>query len=345
MPPPDTGPPSAYDLRQEMEEFGREPLRRPSTDHKFIYPSVDSVIDIQPDPDTPGRFNIELTEPPVPMVEYVHTIQIDGEKLPDDWYDGKPKVCHGSGQATRAIRTGEDQDQDHGQGYEHVYLSRCLFCNVPFSPSEPMPEHTFIPVRPNQEYTFRTGAVLEGIEPPKCDGDHPIPRCEDPQCWHRDPRAGGVRAPHIVVLCGSMRFFQEMRKMQLDEGLRGNIVLMPCGFSELARAAAAGTTECTPEQKLALDELHKRKIDLADEVIVLNVDGYVGLSTHSEIIYAEENGKPIRWLEPPQDLCGCCHYPLRDQPRVQVEIEETGDVETWHQVCAAAHAQPQSEER
>lgn len=54
----------------------------------------------------------------------------------------------------------------------------------------------------------------------------------------------------------------------------------------------------TLEQKEALDELHKRKIDLADEIMVLNVEGYIGDSTRSEIEYARSNGKPIRWLEP-----------------------------------------------
>ncbi len=51
--------------------------------------------------------------------------------------------------------------------------------------------------------------------------------------------------------------------------------------------------------KKMLDELHLRKIDLADEVLVLNVGGYIGKSTHTEIIYAEDHGKVIRYLEPP----------------------------------------------
>jgi len=53
---------------------------------------------------------------------------------------------------------------------------------------------------------------------------------------------------------------------------------------------------CTPEQKIALDELHKRKIDLADEVLVLNVNGYIGSSTRSEIEYAKQHNKPVRYL-------------------------------------------------
>jgi nucleoside 2-deoxyribosyltransferase len=51
-------------------------------------------------------------------------------------------------------------------------------------------------------------------------------------------------------------------------------------------------------QKAALDELHLRKIELADEVLVLNVNGYVGESTRREISYAEQLGKPVHWLEP-----------------------------------------------
>src|SRR5262249_10186773 len=49
--------------------------------------------------------------------------------------------------------------------------------------------------------------------------------------------------------------------------------------------------------KQRLDELHKRKIDLADEVLVLNVGNYIGESTRSEIEYAQAHGKPIRYLE------------------------------------------------
>jgi hypothetical protein len=54
----------------------------------------------------------------------------------------------------------------------------------------------------------------------------------------------------------------------------------------------------TPEDKERLDDLHKRKIDLADEVFVLNKDGYIGSSTRSEIDYATKFKKPIRYLEP-----------------------------------------------
>lgn len=55
---------------------------------------------------------------------------------------------------------------------------------------------------------------------------------------------------------------------------------------------------CIADQKTALDEWHKRKIDLADEVFVLNVSEYIGSSTRLEIDYALTNEKPVHYLEP-----------------------------------------------
>jgi len=52
-----------------------------------------------------------------------------------------------------------------------------------------------------------------------------------------------------------------------------------------------------PRIKVMLNELYKRKIDHADEILVLNVGGYVGFSTASEVAYAREHGKRVRWLE------------------------------------------------
>jgi len=79
--------------------------------------------------------------------------------------------------------------------------------------------------------------------------------------------------------------------------MAGNIVLS-VGFYPHAQDEAHGE-QCgvTPEQKIALDELHKRKIDLADEVLVLNVGGYIGDSTRGEIEHAKATGKPVRYLE------------------------------------------------
>jgi hypothetical protein len=98
--------------------------------------------------------------------------------------------------------------------------------------------------------------------------------------------------PIIVCLCGSTRFGKTFKGANLRETLAGKIVLsIGCDFKS---DDALGLTE---EDKKRLDELHKRKIDLADEVLILNVNGYIGDSTRSELEYAYKTGKRIRFLE------------------------------------------------
>ncbi len=53
-----------------------------------------------------------------------------------------------------------------------------------------------------------------------------------------------------------------------------------------------------PGTKEMLDDIHKQKIDMADEIFVIIVGGYIGESTMSEIAYAEKNGKKVNYLEP-----------------------------------------------
>ena len=102
--------------------------------------------------------------------------------------------------------------------------------------------------------------------------------------------------PKIVCLCGSTRFYQQFQQANYEETMAGKIVLS-VGFYP-KRGDHNELVGCTSEQKTALDELHKRKIDLADEVLVLNVGGYIGESTRSEVEYAEKLRMPIRYLEP-----------------------------------------------
>lgn len=107
-----------------------------------------------------------------------------------------------------------------------------------------------------------------------------------------------MEQPVIVCLCGSTRFSEAFRNANLYETLAGNIVLsIGCDmrsdtdiFGDLSESDLA-------EVKMRLDELHKRKIDLADEVLILNVGGYIGSSTRSELQYALEHGKRVRFLE------------------------------------------------
>ena len=97
----------------------------------------------------------------------------------------------------------------------------------------------------------------------------------------------------IITLCGSTRFKDEFIKAQKDLTLQGNIVISVGLFGH------SGDVEAWDGQtKTMLDDMHKRKIDLADEIFVINVGGYIGKSTASEIQYAYEHGKNIHYLEP-----------------------------------------------
>jgi hypothetical protein len=107
--------------------------------------------------------------------------------------------------------------------------------------------------------------------------------------------------PKIICLCGSTRFKDAFDEANYQLTMAGNIVLS-VGFMMHATGNKHGEdVGATPQQKIELDELHKRKIDLADEVLILNVGNYVGDSTRSELAYARKLGKVIRWLVPPTE--------------------------------------------
>ena len=105
--------------------------------------------------------------------------------------------------------------------------------------------------------------------------------------------------PRVVCLCGSTKFYAAFQEANYRETMAGHIVLS-VGFYPHAKLEGGGHGEGVGHdsvEKTALDELHKRKIDLADEVFVLNVQGYIGESTRSEINYALAHDKPVRYLE------------------------------------------------
>lgn len=109
-------------------------------------------------------------------------------------------------------------------------------------------------------------------------------------------RPNKIMRPRIVVLCGSTRFISAFHAANLRETLAGHIVLsIGCDTKSDSDLLLAG--QLTLADKGRLDELHLRKIDLADEVLILNVGGYLGESTLRELAYARHQGKPIRWLE------------------------------------------------
>ena len=97
----------------------------------------------------------------------------------------------------------------------------------------------------------------------------------------------------VITLCGSTRFKEQFLEAQKRLTLEGNIVISVGLFGH------SGDEEVWTEgTKEMLDDMHKRKIDMADSIYVINVGGYIGSSTRSEIEYAIKNGKEVRYLCP-----------------------------------------------
>jgi hypothetical protein len=108
---------------------------------------------------------------------------------------------------------------------------------------------------------------------------------------------GESNKPIVVTLCGSTRFRDAFTVAQFRETLDGKIVLtIGCSLRDDVQLFGDFTDAELKRTKQRLDWLHMRKIDLSDEILVLNVDGYIGDSTSREIAYAWQKGKDIRWL-------------------------------------------------
>ncbi|MGW7261143.1 hypothetical protein [Streptomyces sp. NPDC054834] len=108
---------------------------------------------------------------------------------------------------------------------------------------------------------------------------------------------GTSSRPPIVVLCGSTRFWNEISEATLYETAAGRIVLAPgCNLKQPHPLWA--TPDKADRIKCMLDTLHLRKIDMADDVLIVNPGGYIGESTRREIDYARSLGKPIRYTHP-----------------------------------------------
>ncbi|MGX8795873.1 hypothetical protein ACR6HW_07245 [Fusibacter sp. JL298sf-3] len=102
-----------------------------------------------------------------------------------------------------------------------------------------------------------------------------------------------MKAYNVITLCGSTRFEEDFLQVQKELTLKGNIVISVGMFRQLDdnEVWEEGTKEM-------LADMHRRKIDMANEIFVINKGGYVGSLTKSEIEYAKSVGKNIRYLEP-----------------------------------------------
>ena len=96
----------------------------------------------------------------------------------------------------------------------------------------------------------------------------------------------------VITLCGSTKFTEQYLEAQKRLTLEGNIVISVGLFGH------SGDDEVWTEgTKAMLDDMHLRKIDMADEIFVINVGGYIGESTRREIAYAKNTGKSVKYLE------------------------------------------------
>ena len=96
---------------------------------------------------------------------------------------------------------------------------------------------------------------------------------------------------NVITLCGSIKFKDKFIEVQEKLTLEGNIVLTPIFFNNIKKENIGEQT------KNMLDKMHKQKIDMSDEILVINVGGYIGESTKSEINYANLKSKKICFLE------------------------------------------------
>jgi hypothetical protein len=103
----------------------------------------------------------------------------------------------------------------------------------------------------------------------------------------------------VVTLCGSTKFKDEFMEVQKQLTLSGILVLSVGAFGHSGDVFSE-------ETKIMLDDMHKRKIDMADEIFVINKNGYIGNNTKSEIEYAIATGKKVNYLEPIQNK-NCTH--------------------------------------
>lgn len=95
----------------------------------------------------------------------------------------------------------------------------------------------------------------------------------------------------VICLCGSTRFKDDFIREQQRLTLAGNIVLSVGVFGH------GDNIHLTSGEKAMLDDIHLHKIDMSDEIFVINRNGYIGESTEKEINYAVIANKPIRYME------------------------------------------------
>lgn len=99
--------------------------------------------------------------------------------------------------------------------------------------------------------------------------------------------------PKIVCLCGSTKYYKDFVQANYEQTMAGNIVLAPGVFGHSDLKYHGFEIQLSKKRKSFLDKLHQRKIDMADEVLIIGK--HIGSSTQREIYYAKKIGKPVRF--------------------------------------------------
>ena len=92
----------------------------------------------------------------------------------------------------------------------------------------------------------------------------------------------------VITVCGSLKFYKEMMEITEKMELQGNCMLVP-----IYNPSKTSKDDFTEEEALMLDKMHKERIKLSDSILVVNVNGYIGDSTKSEIEFAKSLNKEI----------------------------------------------------
>lgn len=106
---------------------------------------------------------------------------------------------------------------------------------------------------------------------------------------NRKTESGKGTSMRVITLCGSTKFKEQFEQANAYLTLQGNVVFSVAFFEQSDGFAISD------DQAELLGRLHLRKIDLSDEIFVIDVNGYIGESTRKEIEYAEKTGKAIRY--------------------------------------------------
>ncbi|MGN7472407.1 DUF4406 domain-containing protein [Brevibacillus brevis] len=112
--------------------------------------------------------------------------------------------------------------------------------------------------------------------------------CDEP-IHYKYPCRCRREKPRVITLCGSTRFKREFEEVNKNLTLQGNLVISVGVFGH------SEGIQLSEQEKQMLDNIHLRKIDMADEIYVINFGGYIGSSTKNEIEYAKATGKEIRY--------------------------------------------------